>query len=75
MRRVDGAALFSPYGVLSARVRAMRYVPKVDGSASDATASTSICPLNIYARARNVDSKTVNFQPTRRNIKRPILNG
>ncbi len=50
VRRVDGGVLFSPYGVISARVRALRYVPMLDGSASDATVSASMCPLNLYAR-------------------------
>ena len=47
MRRVDGAALFSQYGVTSARVRVTRYVLMLDGSASDTTASTSTGPLNL----------------------------
>ena len=47
MRRVGGAELFSPYGVISALVRAMRYVLMLDGSASDAVASTSTGPLNL----------------------------
>ena len=41
---------FSLYGVTSAQVRVMRYVLMLAGSASDATASTSMC-LRSSARA------------------------
>ena len=34
-----------------ARVRAMRYILMLDGSASDTVASTSMCPPNLCARA------------------------
>jgi hypothetical protein len=54
VRRVDGAVLFSPYGVISARVRAMRYAPMLDGSASDAVASMSMCPLNFHRFTRAI---------------------
>jgi len=47
VRRVDGAVLFSPYGVTSALALAMRCAPMLDGSASDAVASTSMCPFNL----------------------------
>ena len=49
VRCVDGAVLFSPFGVFSARVRAMRCTPMLDGSVSDAVASTSMCLLNFFS--------------------------
>ena len=52
VRHVDGAESFSPHGVTSARVQAMRYVLRLDGSASDAAASMYTCPLNLGSRAK-----------------------
>jgi hypothetical protein len=58
VRCVDGAVLFSPYGVISALVRAMRYVQMLDGSASDAMVSTPIRPFNLHARVRYEEKST-----------------
>jgi hypothetical protein len=60
VKHVDGAESFSPYDVITARIRATRYVLRLDGSASDAAASTSTCPFNLGSRASEEFMSTVD---------------
>jgi hypothetical protein len=59
-RRADGAESFSTYDAITARIRATRYVLRLDGSASDAAASTSTCPFNLGSRASEASMSTVD---------------
>ena len=60
VRHVDGTESFSPYDVITARIRATRYVLRLDGSASDAVKSMSTCPFNLGSRASEAFMSTVD---------------